>query len=63
MYELIKSHNHSHFWVQGCQLHESYKTIRGIRYRFLCDVLWPDCDKLSDDDINAIKKILNGDAS
>jgi hypothetical protein len=58
---LNKSHNHSHFWVERCSLFESYKTIRGLRYRFIHEVLWPDTEMLSDNDIKAIEKILNGE--
>jgi len=60
MYSLTKDRNHSHFWVQGCKLWETYKTIRGLRKHFVCDVLWPDSDNLSDQDIQSIENILNG---
>ncbi len=62
MITITKSRNHSHFWIHGCKLYESYKTIRGQRFREIIEVLWPDSQILSDDDMITITKIVNGEA-
>ena len=35
---LRKDRRHSHFWVEDERLFESYRTIRGLRYRYRFDV-------------------------
>lgn len=53
-----KEESHDHFWIENKCLCESYKTIRGLRWRFITEVDYPDCDNLSDDQITEIKLIL-----
>jgi hypothetical protein len=53
--------NHDHYWIGRCELHESYQTIRGLRFRFISEILLPDNDRLSDEDIVKVEKILAGD--
>lgn len=56
MRKINKSHNHSHFWIEDEKLFESYKTIRGLRYRFITTVVgFPNCDKCSDETIKEIE--------
>jgi len=52
-----KSFNHDHFWVQDCILYESYKTIRGLRFRAISEVLYPDTEVLTDDQLESILNI------
>lgn len=54
MDRLTKDSRHDHFWIESGHLHETYTTIRGHRYRYLCDVDYPDTEKLTDQDIKAI---------
>lgn len=49
-----KSHNHDHFWVEDKILYESYNTIRGMRYRKLFLIDYPDTEILPED-FNPIK--------
>lgn len=55
---ITKSKDHDHFWVENCVLFETYQTIRGRRCRALAEVLYPDSEKLSDQDIEAINEML-----
>ena len=43
-----KDRMHDHYWIKDGKLYESYHTIRGLRYRFLCDVELPNTNKCSD---------------
>ena len=52
--QLTKSHNHSHFWIEDCILYESYNTIRGKRYRHICNVLYPDSERLTEEQIKSL---------
>ena len=51
----IKSHNHDNFWINSGVLYESYNTIRGLRYRAISCVDYPDTEKVSDVDILIIE--------
>lgn len=55
---ITKSWNHAFFWVSDCIVYETYKTIRGYRYRPLREVLYPDSEQLTDKDIEIINEIL-----
>lgn len=55
---VIKDEKHSHFWIVENCLYESYYTIRGMRYRFITEVEYPDCSILTDKQITEIKLIL-----
>lgn len=50
---------HDHFFVVGEFLYESYKTIRGLRYRGrgYCPGI-PNIEKCTDDDLIKIQKVL-----
>ena len=34
-----KDVNHDHFWIEDGILYESYKTLRGLRYRQILEVV------------------------
>lgn len=54
--KIIKSHNHSHFWIENEDLFESYKTLRGLRYRLVRKAIgFKDCDKCSDETIKKLE--------
>lgn len=40
---------HDHYWIEDGILHESYMTLRGMRYRVLCEVQLPDCERCEGD--------------
>jgi hypothetical protein len=47
---LWKDQKHDHFWIADGILYESYKTIRGLRYRSRMAVpLMPDCEKCTNE--------------
>jgi len=47
---LWRDERHSHFWIEDEELHESYNTIRGLRYRWRLTVNGlPDTDRCADD--------------
>lgn len=54
---LTKDKNHDHFWIDEEMLFESYKTIRGLRYRPRLKV-WgmPNSDKCTPEMITYIEK-------
>lgn len=58
--QINKRSNHSHFWIESCSLYESYNTIRGVRFQFISEILWPDTDFLNDAEMERIEDILNG---
>lgn len=63
---MISTHkhpNHTRFIIDKCELFEAYKTIRGERYNFICEILLPDNDRLSEAEIASVEKILAGDDS
>jgi len=35
---IIKSPTHANFWVENEVLYESYRTIRGMKYRYVMEV-------------------------
>ena len=43
---ITKSHNHDHFWIEDGFLYESYRTIRGLRFREIIAV-----GNMPDDDV------------
>jgi hypothetical protein len=54
---ITKSHNHDHFWIEDGILFETYKTIRGLRFRELKEVPgMPDEDKCSEECLKFIEK-------
>jgi len=53
--EIYKDEHHHHYWVENGILFETYGTIRGLRYRSLLKVDYPDKDKLSEADFAIIK--------
>lgn len=57
--KLHKDKNHSHYWTESCVVYESYSTIRGIRYRALGIVLFPDVERLSEEQIKSVEEQLN----
>ena len=59
-----KSVGHVCFYVAKCSLYELSKKkgyFRGIENKFISEILWPDTDKLSDEEMVTISKILNGE--
>lgn len=56
----MKSHNHSHFWVEDERLYESYETIRGLRYRLKKEVPGkPDSDNCDENGVEIQNSITN----
>lgn len=57
-----KDRRHDHYWIENGVLYESYRTIRWLRWRGLCNVRgMPDMDRCSEACIiNIEKKINNG---
>ena len=55
---IVKSSNHDHFWTECGILYESYNTIRGMRYREICYVGYPDCKHLGDGGIEDCELML-----
>lgn len=55
---ITKSDNHVFFWVSDCIVYETYKTLRGNRYRPLKEVLYPDTEELTEQDIEIINELL-----
>ena len=44
-----KDVNHDHFWIEDGILYESYRTLRGLRYRQILEVVnMPDTLKCTD---------------
>ena len=39
---LTKDKNHDHYWIEDDVLYESYRTIRGLRYRPVLEVFGMD---------------------
>lgn len=61
---LIKSHNHSFFWVEDNQLFETYQTIRGRRWLNIQTpegFQYPDTDICTEEDIEKINQILSNE--
>ena len=56
--QLEKSHNHSHFWIKDNCVYESYRTIRGLRFLQIAEVVYDDKDKLTKEDIGRVNIIL-----
>lgn len=50
-YLLTKHPRHTHWWIKYGYLHESYNTIRGVRYMAICKA-----DGFEDDDCCSDKK-------
>lgn len=50
---------HDHYWIEEEELYESYKTIRGLRWRYITYVKGePDNDKLNDADVVRVETTL-----
>lgn len=57
---ITKAHNHNCFFVLENILFEEYKTIIGLRYRTICEVDYPQTDKVSEVDLLIIEsQIMN----
>lgn len=55
--KLFKDTRHDHYWIEDGILFETYKTIRGLRFRDILEVPnLPDNDKCDDDCISYIEK-------
>ena len=56
-----KSNNHDHFWTDKNIVYESYKTIRGLRFRriTILDFNYPNHEKLTDSMVLFLNNILN----
>jgi hypothetical protein len=55
--KLYKDKRHDHYWIEDGILFETYKTIRGLRYRGILEVpILPDNDRCDDDYIIYIEK-------
>ncbi len=55
--KLHEDRKHSHYWIEDNNLFESYRTLRGLRYRQLLEVKgMPDIDKCTEKDIIYIEK-------
>jgi hypothetical protein len=54
---LSKDRNHDHYWIDDDVLYESYRTLRGLRYRPVLEVFgMPNCEKCTDAMIIYIEK-------
>jgi hypothetical protein len=54
---LTKDKNHDHYWIDDDVLYESYRTIRGLRYRPVLEVFgMANCEKCSPEMIMQIEK-------
>ncbi|MCP1996636.1 hypothetical protein L1275_002431 [Flavobacterium sp. HSC-61S13] len=54
---MTKSHNHDHFWIEDEILYESYRTIRGLRYRQIMEVLGlKNCERCSEEILQQLSK-------
>lgn len=56
--QLTKSHNHDHFFIEEMRVYECYRTLRGLRYRSLADVIMEDKELLNEEDIKKVNEIL-----
>lgn len=55
--KLRKDREHSHYWIQEEHLFESYNTLRGLRCRYIMDVIgYPDTDRCSQEVIDSIEQ-------
>ncbi|AUC13816.1 hypothetical protein BTO06_01025 [Tenacibaculum sp. SZ-18] len=54
-----KSKRHDHFWIDNNFLFESYKTIRGLRFRQVMQLKYPNRDKLSELDVKIINSLMS----
>lgn len=50
--------NHDHYWISDCVLYESYRTCRGLEYLPVVQVIYPDRDELTEEEIKTIEEIL-----
>jgi len=50
-----KDRRHDHFWIENGSLCETYRTIRGLRWRWVAFAgQEPDHEKISDDELTAL---------
>jgi len=55
--KLWKDKRHHHFWIEDGELYESYRTIRGLRFRHRLTVHgMKDCDNCPEEMIIYIEK-------
>lgn len=55
---MTKHPNHDHYWIADCVLYETYRTCRGPRWREVAKVIYPDRDRLSEEEIKTIGELL-----
>jgi hypothetical protein len=54
---MVKSRGHTHYWIKDERLHETYDTLRGLRYIFVKDVPGlPDTEECPEDMLLYIRK-------
>lgn len=54
---LWRDEKHDHFWIEDGELYESYRTIRGLRYRHRLSVPgMPDMDKVTESVLSVIEE-------
>ena len=56
--KLTPEHNHDHYFIEENCVYESYRTIRGLRYRPIAVVIMDNNEKLSKTDIEQVNRIL-----
>lgn len=55
--EITKDPRHDHYWIEDGFLHESYHTIRGLRWRTIMEgIKLPDTDLITDKELEAYFK-------
>ncbi len=60
---LIKAHNHSHFYIEEGVLYEVYKTIKGERSRYKGLISLPDYERITKQEIEELlNKKQDGEA-
>ena len=59
-FQIIKSHNHDHFWCENNIVYESYNTIRGLRFRQLIELnfKYPDKELLTETMVTFLNNIF-----
>jgi hypothetical protein len=57
MKEIVKDEKHDHYWIDDDVLYETYRTLRGVRYRPVLEVFgMPNCEKCTEDMMVYIEK-------
>ena len=58
---ITKDRKHDHFWIENGVLYETYRTIRGLRYREKFEVPnFKDTTDISLEELNAKLELANG---